>query len=583
MGSSEPQAGDLLGRYRLVRLIGRGGMGTVFRARDDQLQRDVAVKVINPAYAENDEFRARFRREAVVLSQMDSAHVVSVFDHGEQDGSPYLVTQLIDGGDLLGALRTRGRLDPGLAIDLVSQVLSGLVDAHAIGVVHRDVKPSNVLLREDGRHAYLCDFGIASSPGAELTRTGVMVGSAAYMAPERHGGDGSDVGVTADVYSVGCLLWTVLAGSQPYVGTDTEIALGHLRGPIPQFPGDGAFLEKINAVLRRALAKDPKRRYPSARAMLAELEAVRPLVPAATALPDVTSVRQSLELPPERSGKRRALAVVLVAALVLGALYVGSLLGGVDVVAPMLASDDPQTSGTAKASGSASEEASDDALAAEDSSAGPDEQVLAEPPSGEASLDPGEPTTAAPDRPRSRTPTAPPPLTPAPTKPAPSPKYRCWNKKKVVRLGTCSWPTGRAGANWVFPGASKLSGCTKFTWRAAGFREGWKCSRGSGDKRRHLYLIRWSDDAAAVNYLWGRYNKKRATIRQQWRPGGTYYGTALGGWVSKNTVQGARIYRASGTRPWTAVANASTGKLRQSTLHWVSYRNPSTFRAVRLK
>ena len=223
MANSEPQVGDLLGRYRLVRMLGRGGMGTVFRARDSALERDVAVKVINPMHAGDDDFRARFRREAVVLSQMDSAHVVSVYDHGEQDGAPYLVTQLIDGGDLLGALRARGRLEPALAIDLVSQVLSGLVDAHAIGVVHRDVKPSNVLLREDGRHAYLCDFGIASSPGAELTRTGVMVGSVAYMAPERHGGDGSgDIGVTADVYSVGCLLWTVLAGSQPYVGTDTE-------------------------------------------------------------------------------------------------------------------------------------------------------------------------------------------------------------------------------------------------------------------------------------------------------------------------------------------------------------------------
>ncbi|WGY02498.1 serine/threonine-protein kinase [Nocardioides sp. QY071] len=255
MGGSEPRAGDWLGRYQLVEVLGRGGMGTVWRAHDPQLERDVALKVINPALGQDAEFRERFRREAVVLSRMDSAHVVAVFDHGEQDGAPYLVTQLVRGGDLSAVLRTRGAVEPSYAVDLACQVLEGLADAHAIGVVHRDVKPSNVLLRDDGSTAYLCDFGIATSPGGELTRTGVLVGSAAYMAPERHSGDTGAAGVAGDVYSAGCLLWTMLTGTPPYVGTDAEVAMGHLRGPVPQVPGRDPFLDGLNAVLRRALAK----------------------------------------------------------------------------------------------------------------------------------------------------------------------------------------------------------------------------------------------------------------------------------------------------------------------------------------
>ncbi|WP_180923822.1 serine/threonine-protein kinase [Nocardioides marinisabuli] len=270
-----PSVGDDVGRYRLVRQLGHGGMGIVYAAHDTTLDREVALKVISPQLAEDPEYRVRFQREALALSRMDSPHVVAVHDHGEVDGCLFLVTQLVPDGDLLQRLRAEGALAPGAGLDLVAQVLLGLEDAHRAGIVHRDVKPSNVLLRRRGERteAFLCDFGIATLPGAEVTRTGGLVGSFPYMAPERH--QGRTAGVPGDVYATGCLLWHVLTGSAPYAGTDVEIAMAHLQAPVPQLPGGDAFARGLNRVLARAMHKDPAARYASARAMRLDLEAVR--------------------------------------------------------------------------------------------------------------------------------------------------------------------------------------------------------------------------------------------------------------------------------------------------------------------
>lgn len=577
MGGSEPRTGDWLGRYRLEEVLGRGGMGTVWRAHDPQLERDVALKVINPVLGQDDEFRERFRREAVVLSRMDSAHVVAVFDHGEQDGAPYLVTQLVRGGDLSAVLRSRGALEPSYAVDLACQVLEGLADAHAIGVVHRDVKPSNVLLRDDGSTAYLCDFGIATSPGAELTRTGVLVGSAAYMAPERHSGDTGAAGVAGDVYSAGCLLWTMLTGTPPYVGSDAEVAMGHLRGPLPQVPGRGPFLDGLNAVLRRALAKDPRRRYPSARAMLGDLAALRATAPEGLALPDVTAVRQPLDAPARGALRRRLVATTLVLALVGLAVYVGSLLGGVDMSPSVLTADDPSRSTGAPST-------------VETPPVPPPSPTRTPRPRKASStpepVDPGPVDPGPVDEPAS--PTKPtrkpkPTSTPSPT-PLPTPTFRCWTGAEVVAGAECALPTGWAGAQWVFPGVASAPACKPWSLKASGYVEGWHCAARTPDGTyRHLTVTRWSAAGAATRYYYGAYNPDKNRVNQPWAGRDLVYGKRLGGFIGKAVYHSDRVYTHSGTNAWVFSAWANTSAKVQSMFDYVTFRKPTQFRGVPLR
>ncbi|WP_158296639.1 serine/threonine-protein kinase [Nocardioides albidus] len=574
-----------MGRYHLLEVLGRGGMGTVWRAHDPQLERDVALKVINPALAQDDEFRERFRREAVVLSRMDSAHVVAVFDHGEQDGAPYLVTQLVRGGDLMAVLRSRGALEPSYAVDLACQVLDGLADAHAIGVVHRDVKPSNVLLRDDGSTAYLCDFGIATSPGGELTRTGVLVGSSAYMAPERHSGETGTAGVAGDIYSVGCLLWSMLTGTPPYVGTDAEIAMGHLRGPIPQFPGGGAFVDRLNAVLGRALAKDPRRRYPSAKAMLADLTALRSTAPGGLALPEVTAVRQPLQAAPARTPlRRRLVATTLVVALVGVAVYVGSLLGGVDMRPSMLAADDPSTSAPTGTAGSPSTAATEQPGTPSPSARKQKRPATPAPRPEPDSVDAGpdaEPSptpSPAPKKKRAKTP----PPAPAPAPPVPT--FRCWDGTAVVDGATCSLPTGWAGAQWVFPGVARAPACKAVTRRASGFVEGWQCAAKTSDGTyRYLSVTRWSSATAATRYYYGAFDAKRKRTNVAWAGRDLVYGRRLGGFVGRGVHHSDRVYAHSGTNAWVFSAWANSTDKVLSMFDYVRFRNPTQFRGVPIR
>lgn len=581
MGSSEPRVGDSLGRYRLLELLGRGGMGTVFRARDDELERDVAVKVINASLADEGEFRDRFRREAVVLSRMTSAHVVAVYDHGEQDGSPYIVTQLVPGGDLLGLIRSHGVLAPSYALDLVAQVLEGLADAHEIGVVHRDVKPSNVLLGGDGRTAYLCDFGIATSPGGEVTRTGVQVGSIGYMAPERHTAESSsDVGVTADVYAVGCVLWQLLTGAQPFVGTDAEIAMGHIRGPVPQLPGDGVFLDKLNAVLARALAKDPRRRYPSAKAMHTDVLGLRAMLPGGFAVPDVTSVRQPLDLPPERSVRRRVLTVALVTALVLVGVWVGSLIGGVDVMPSMLASDEPsETASTPSAPAAATDAGS---ARTSESAVGRELRETREAQEREeaGSKQPREKArkSASDDDVRSRPRTS---SSPDPTpKPDPGPTYRCWNGTGADRLATCGFPTGVRGYQWVFKRSAALTYCHPHRKDGVkGYIRGWSCVRTTGDgTKKSINFQQWRTVWDARVYYRGRYETKYS--EKKWWINGVEFGWRMTGKTPGGYLHTMRAYAAGDTK-WVVTAQGKTVEKRQSMFQLVGFRKPGELRGVR--
>lgn len=258
--TSSPQVGEEFGRFRITRVLGRGGMGVVYAATDGTLGREVALKVLNPDLSLDEEFHDRFSAEAAILAQVDSVHIVQVYEHGRIGDCLYLATQLIRGGDLAARLSADGPLPIDDALAVTSQLCRALEDAHDAGIIHRDVKPGNVLLRAGTQlHAYLCDFGIAVDRDASHTTSGQVAGSLGYMAPERHNGARGDE--RSDLYSVGCLLYAVLSGRPPYSGTDVQVALGHLHHEIPQLPDPSPATRQINRILSRALAKNPDDRY----------------------------------------------------------------------------------------------------------------------------------------------------------------------------------------------------------------------------------------------------------------------------------------------------------------------------------
>jgi serine/threonine protein kinase len=345
-----PRVGDVFGRYRIDAQIGQGGMGVVFSATDTAFDRRVALKVVSAALGGSAEFLARFEREAALLARLNSPHVIAIFDYGEQDGCPYLATQYVGGGDLGGLLAARGPMPPQLAAEVCAQVADALADAHRAGVVHRDVKPTNVLLRDADTldmHAYLCDFGIARTDSEGLTAPGSVSGTWSYLAPEC--GTGAPGTVSSDLYALGCLLWAALTGKAPFGGTDVEIAIAHQQAPVPQLAGDDPFTRHVNVILANTLAKDPRARYADADAVRADLLAaaaipstgVRPVPPTPpAAVPDrVSADRISLgSLPPGSPlpPPRRRRTALVVAATCLAVLAVA---GG--IVAVTLTGDDP--------------------------------------------------------------------------------------------------------------------------------------------------------------------------------------------------------------------------------------------------
>jgi len=260
-----PKAGDEYGgRYRIVRELGHGDMGIVYEAVDHVLNRSVALKIVLPSLPEREDYRARFVREASVLAKIRSRHIVGIGEYGKHDDTVYFVTELFPAGDLQRWLQKHGPLDRRAALLLVAQVCEALADAHSSGVVHRDVKPENALLwnRSEGLIPYLCDFGIAIDGQQGLTRTGALIGSRAYMAPERHFGHAADE--RGDVYSVGCLLWSVLTGDAPYSGTDFQMMNAHINEPTPQLGTDHPLDQRIDEVLAGAMQKDPESRLTTA-------------------------------------------------------------------------------------------------------------------------------------------------------------------------------------------------------------------------------------------------------------------------------------------------------------------------------
>ena len=259
-----PAIGDRIGPYRVDAEIGRGGMGIVYRATQLALNRPVALKILDPRFAADATFAARFSREANILASLDSPHVIQIFDHGVSDDRLYLAMQYVAGGDVGQLVARGGPLPPTMALQVYGHVLSALGDAHARGIVHRDVKPSNVLLRPDDTEpfAYLCDFGIAQTPEGGLTQPGLVAGSWAFMSPERHAGQPATA--QSDLYSAACVLWAMLTGRNVYSGTDVQIAMAHMNAPVPQLPGSDPLIEALNRLFWANLAKNPAERPDSA-------------------------------------------------------------------------------------------------------------------------------------------------------------------------------------------------------------------------------------------------------------------------------------------------------------------------------
>jgi WD40 repeat protein len=266
------ESGARLGGYRLERVLGRGGMGVVYAAEDLRLGRTVALKVLAPELSTDPAFAQRFLRETKIAASIDHPHVVPVFEAGEEGGVLYLAMRYVDGDDLRQVLLRDGRLDRARAARIVRQVAGALDVAHGRGLVHRDVKPGNVLLTAtaDGDHAYLADFGLTKEGGSTtaLSETGHMLGTLAYMPPEQIRGEGVDG--RADVYALGCVAYHCLAGRPPFTGTDVAVMLAHLQDAPPSIEGGHPALD---ALFDSALAKAREDRFPTCGGLAAALDA----------------------------------------------------------------------------------------------------------------------------------------------------------------------------------------------------------------------------------------------------------------------------------------------------------------------
>jgi serine/threonine protein kinase len=255
----------VFGRYRLIAVIGEGGMGKVYKAHDSVIGRDVAVKVLPTELSTEPGYRERFRREALTAARLTEPHIIPIYDTGEVDGQLYLVMPIIDGIDLHGLLTRDGAMSPERTVSVITQLAAALQAAHAVGLVHRDIKPSNALVTGDD-FVYLIDFGIAHDAAAtKLTSTGMMVGTWAYMAPERFTAGTADA--RADVYALACVLYECLTGALPFPGDSMEQQIrGHLTMDPPK-PSDvnPAVPAGLDAVIAAGMAKDPDQRYQSAR------------------------------------------------------------------------------------------------------------------------------------------------------------------------------------------------------------------------------------------------------------------------------------------------------------------------------
>ena len=338
--SRPPQPGDLIAdRYELEEIVGTGGMSTVFCARDVQLDRRIAIKILHERFADDPEYLERFRREARAVARLSHPNIVTVIDRGVDDGRQYIVFEYVEGENLKELVQRTGRLPVRRALELALAVADGLSFAHEHGLVHRDVKPQNVLLSREGE-VKVTDFGIARSLHVEhgVTQTGTVLGTSEYLAPEQ--ASGKPVSPATDVYSLGVVLWELLAGDVPFEGENfVAVALRHLNEPPPDLRERRPDVSpRLGAAVERALAKDPARRFRSMaalarelRACLAEADGAAP-APAPVEDAELTLITPRPSVPARarrQRSRRRPLAFALLALVVAGAAFAAVvLLGG---------------------------------------------------------------------------------------------------------------------------------------------------------------------------------------------------------------------------------------------------------------
>src|SRR5688500_4985007 len=266
------------GRYELHRRLGRGGMAEVFLARDLQLDRPVAVKVLFPEFANDPAFVARFRREAQAAANLNHPNIVSVFDWGQEHGTYFIVMEYVDGRTLAEILRADGPLPPERAVDVATDVAAALGAAHAAGVLHRDIKPGNILVAPSGR-VKVADWGIGRAMDAaaeeNLTQTGAVMGTATYFSPEQ--AQGLSLDPRSDLYSLGVVLYESLTGKPPFQG-DRPVAIAYKHVQEQPRPPRSLNLDvppELEAIVLQLLAKDPANRYASADALRDDLRRYR--------------------------------------------------------------------------------------------------------------------------------------------------------------------------------------------------------------------------------------------------------------------------------------------------------------------
>jgi eukaryotic-like serine/threonine-protein kinase len=318
-------ATDILSpRYREPERIGRGGMGDIYRARDSVLGREVAVKILGDRYAQDESVRQRFTREALAAARLSGEpNTVTIFDVGEHDGRPYIVMEYLSGGSLDDVLREQGAQAPQRVFRWLEQAARALDAAHALGVVHRDVKPGNLLLDREG-DVHVADFGIASAAGMDsLTMTGTVLGTAGYLSPEQAQGERATA--ASDRYALAVVAFELFTGSRPFESDNaTAEAAAHVNAPVPSISARADLPRDLDRCFARALAKDPRQRFATCADFVAALRAAyadsagetRRIAPVAAMAP----TRPVRPAPSRTSTAWPLLAALLVAGAVAGAL-----------------------------------------------------------------------------------------------------------------------------------------------------------------------------------------------------------------------------------------------------------------------
>jgi tetratricopeptide (TPR) repeat protein len=339
-------------RYREPERIGHGGMGEIFRARDETLGREVAVKVLAERFADDPDVRERFTREALAAAQLSGErHVVTIFDVGEHAGRPFIVMEHLGGGSLEDVRRREGAQPPGRALAWLEQAAQALDAAHARGIVHRDVKPANLLLDAAGE-LHVADFGIATAAGMDsFTRPGTVLGTAGYLAPEQAAGEPTSP--ATDLYALAVVAFELLTGRRPFERDNpTAEAAAHIRAPVPAISEANPELPReLDAVFERALAKDPGRRHGSCGELVSELRGAFDRAVGATrvaaAPPPAPPTRATRVAAPPAPGPGRPRPTGAGAGAVALAVLALALLGGAVAYALTRGGDEPAATGGA--------------------------------------------------------------------------------------------------------------------------------------------------------------------------------------------------------------------------------------------